>query len=110
MIIFFKWNIGGFIYFECITNVAEMQEDMRNMSKNECNKTRTKENPYEIWKNNAGWTWYVLRKYQNKENEEKNPYARWFCLVKSPFVPDGELGDVYCKDIKNSAELVEKNY
>jgi len=52
-----------------------------------------------------------LRKYQNPENEVKNQYARWHCLVKTPYVPQGELGDVYVKDIKDAkAELVKTDY
>jgi len=50
-----------------------------------------------------GWTWYVLKKYQSQEKEDKNEYARWFCLVKSPYVPNGEYGDVYVKDIKSNS-------
>ena len=77
--------------------------------KNECGKMREKNNPYEIWENkDAGWTWLVLKKYQNPENEAKNPYARWFCAVKSPFTYGNyELGDVYVKDIKGSAIRVK---
>ena len=61
----------------------------------------TKENAYEVWQ--AGdWTWYVLKKYQSPENEAKNPYARWFCLVETPYVPNGEMGDTYIKDIMDT--------
>ena len=70
--------------------------------KNECGKTRPKENPYEVWRAN-GWTWYVLKKYQTPEKEALNPFARWFCFVTSPFCPDGEYGDTYVKDIKSVA-------
>lgn len=74
------------------------------MSKNKCAKTRPRTNPYEIWVYLAGpWRWYVLKKYQTPEKERQNPYARWFCLVKSPIVPDGELGDVYVSEIKSVA-------
>ena len=48
--------------------------------KNECGKTRPVGNPYEVWEGN-GWTWKVLKKYQNPEKEKANPYARWFCEV-----------------------------
>jgi len=77
--------------------------------KNKCNKIRKANNPYEIWGNSPlmpGWTWYILRKYQSPENEKKNSQARWFCLVKTPIVPDGEYGDVYIHDIKESAQAV----
>jgi len=71
--------------------------------KNECGKTRDIKNPYEIWK--AGnWEWLVLKKYQNPENESKNPYARWYCAVKSPFTfGNYDYGDVYVSEIKSSA-------
>jgi len=63
--------------------------------------------PIEVWQTQAGdWTWEVYRKYQKPELEDRNPFARWFCLVKSPFVPEGELGDVYVRDIKKSAQPV----
>ena len=61
-------------------------------------KTVTKENAYEIWQTpDKSWTWYVLKKWQVDDNK---PYARWFCHVESPFVPSGELGDVYVSEIK----------
>ena len=82
--------------------------------KNLCNKTRPITNPYEIWGNSPvlpGWTWFILKKYQNQEKEDKNPYSRWFCLVKSPIVPEGEMGDVYVSDIKIDAQatLIKSN-
>jgi hypothetical protein len=72
------------------------------MAKNLCAKTVKKENAYEVWQAGS-WTWYCLKKYQSPEAEAKNPYARWFCLVVTPIVPRGELGDVYVKDIKDNA-------
>lgn len=75
--------------------------------KNECAKTRKVENPYEIWKwesSNGEWEWRVLKKYQTPENEAKNPYARWFCAVKSPFTYDSwEYGDTYVQDVTKYA-------
>lgn len=71
--------------------------------KNECAKTRPVENPYEIWKSHSGWTWKVLKKYQNPEKEASNTFARWFCHVTSPFYPQGEMGDVYVREIKGQA-------
>ena len=67
---------------------------------NPCGKTRKVDNPYEIWKSADGtWVWRVLKKYQSEENEAKNPYARWFCAVKSPFTYNSwEYGDCYCND------------
>lgn len=72
------------------------------MSKNLCGKTVTKDKAYEVW-SRGGWTWYCLKKYQAPQNEDSNPYARWFCLVTSPFVPEGEMGDVYVRDIKQGS-------
>ena len=76
------------------------------MSKNLCGKTRKVDNPYEIWK--AGdWEWRVLKKYQNPENEVKNPYARWLCAVRSPMTYGSwEYGDTYVKDITRYATKV----
>lgn len=78
-------------------------------TKNPCGKTRKTDNPYEIWEGN-GWTWKVLKKYQAPEKEKENPYARWYCLVSSPYCPEGEFGDVYVKDIKQYATLTETSY
>jgi hypothetical protein len=68
-------------------------------TKNECAKMRDKKNPYEVWRAGS-WTWKVLKKYQSPEKEAANPYARWFCFVTSPYCPNGELGDVYVREIK----------
>jgi len=82
------------------------------MAKNTCGKTRPVERPYEIWKSHDGsWTWKVLKKYQNPENEAKNPYARWLCAVSSPMTHGGyDLGDTYVKDVVKYAVLVETDY
>ena len=72
-------------------------------AKNPCGRMRKPDNPYEIWETPDGsWKWYVLKKWQLDDNK---PYARWFCMVYSPFVPDGEMGDVYVADIKGSATM-----
>ena len=72
--------------------------------KNECAVMRKPDNPYEVWVSADGsWEWHVLKKYQSPTNEAKNQYARWLCLVKTPYVPDGEMGDVYISDIKENA-------
>ena len=72
---------------------------------NPCAKTVKRKDAYEVWKAGS-WTWYVLKKYQSPENEAKNPYARWFCDVVTDVCPDGELGDVYVKDIKSVATRI----
>ena len=71
------------------------------MSKNTCAKCRKPGDPYEVW-SNGSWKWEVLKKYQSPEKEESNPYARWFCNVITPIMPDGEMGDVYIRDIKQA--------
>ena len=77
------------------------------MSKNECGKMREKDNPYEVWKGN-GFEWRVLKKYQKPELEAKNPYARWFCAVSSPYTwGEFELGDVYVSEIKSNGVRTE---
>ena len=64
----------------------------------------TRENAYEVWQSLDGsWTWYVLKKWQADDNK---PYARWFCDVVTPFVPNGETGDVYVSEIKENATRV----
>jgi len=68
--------------------------------KNLCGKMRKKDDPYEVWVGMGHWEWHVLKKWQADDNK---PYARWLCLVKSPFVPHGEMGDVYVSDIKSNA-------
>ena len=77
--------------------------------KNECGKTRPVENPYEIWQSYDGtWEWRILKKYQTPTNEHKNPYARWYCAVKSPFTFDSwEYGDTYIKDIIQHARMIK---
>jgi hypothetical protein len=78
------------------------------MAKNPCGKSRKPDNPYEIWKSFDGsWEWHILKKWQIDDNK---PFARWFCLVKSPFVPHGEMGDVYVSEIKQYANLVHTAY
>ena len=78
-------------------------------TKNECGKMRKVDNPYEVWQSFDGtWTWNVLKKYQAPENEAKNPYARWFCAVKSPFTYGSfEYGDTYVHEIKRRATRIK---
>ena len=66
---------------------------------------RNADNPYEKWVYDH-WTWRVLKKYQSPEHEDKNPNARWFCLVTSKWCPEGEYGDVYVRDIVDQAKIV----
>lgn len=73
---------------------------------NPCGKRREINEPYEVWKSlNGKWEWRVLKKYQLPEKEVRNPYAKWFCAVKTPYVSDWELGDAYVKDVRFYAYL-----
>lgn len=77
------------------------------MPKNECGKMVKVNEPYEVWKNNQGWEWRILKKYQTPENEASNPYARWMCAVKSPMTFGSyDMGDTYVKDVKGYAHKV----
>src|SRR5437763_13428667 len=74
---------------------------------NPCAKTVTPETAYEVWQSYDGtWTYFVLKKYQSPEKEAQNPYARWYCLVKSPITPNGEYGDVYVATVKRGTQQI----
>ncbi len=78
-------------------------------AKNPCGKLRPADKPYEVWKQ-GDWTWKVLKKYQTPEKEKANPYARWHCLVITPYTGEsGEYGDCYVHAdiIGRGARLVE---
>lgn len=85
------------------------------MGKNLCGKMVKRADAYEVWESTVEmfdcapgtWKWYVLKKYQTPELEAKNPYARWFCDVVTPIVPDGEMGDTYVKDIVPYAKRIK---
>jgi len=81
---------------------------------NPCNKMRDKNNPYEIWEVNTGayglMTYRVLKKWQHEKNEANNPYARWFCAVKSDGTHGScDLGDCYVRDIKMYGKKIKFN-
>ena len=74
--------------------------------KNPFGKTVKVEAPYAVYKSHRlpGWEWRVLQTHQIKANEVKNPYASWFCAVKSPFTYSSwEYGDTYIVDILDTA-------
>jgi hypothetical protein len=92
---------------ECFSQQGRVH-DRREAMKNTCAKSRPKERPYEVWKSHDGsWQWHVLKKWQA---DDTKPYARWFCWVKTPHVPEGELGDVYVHEIKKNAYLIQTDY
>lgn len=80
---------------------------MKTKIKNECLKERKVNNPYEIWTLPDGsWEWRVLKKWQVDDDE---PYARWFCAVRSPMTyGQWEYGDVYVSEIKHYAFKMKK--
>lgn len=79
------------------------------MAKNPCAKTVTPEQAYEIWQSEDGFTYYVLKKYQSPEHEERNEFSRWYVFTTSPMVPKGEYGDGYAKEIKEKAHKLSFN-
>jgi len=73
--------------------------------KNTQGKMVKRENAYEVWQSLDGsWTWYVLKKWQADDNKA---YARWFCDVVTPMMPEGEMGDVYVQEIKSVAKRIK---
>ncbi len=75
---------------------------------NPCAKTVSREKAYEVWQSLDGsWTWYVRKKWQSPQQEAKNPYARWYCDVVTPIVPEGETGDVYVREITANARRIK---
>ena len=78
------------------------------IDKNLCNKTVDVETPYEIWRTtDHQWEWRVLKKYQKPSKEVMNPYARWFCAVKSPHTNGTwEYGDTYVREVQHIALMV----
>ena len=76
--------------------------------KNPCGKTVKVNAPYEVYRNNSGWEWRVLKKWQSPDKEVGNPYARWFVAVKSPMTHvTYDMGDTYVTDISRmGGELV----
>ncbi len=86
------------------------------MAKNLCAKTVKPDKAYEVWRvedhpdYGGCWTWFVLKKYQSPEKEKANPYARWHCMVTSPYTSSrGDWGDVYVTDITSIAIKLDFN-
>lgn len=75
-------------------------------------KTRTVDEPYEIWtgKVNLGgdvlnFEWRVLKKWQIDDDK---PFARWYCAVKSEATFGSyEYGDVYVNEIKQLGKRIK---
>jgi len=72
------------------------------MAKNLLGKSRTKENPYAVFKGNGPFgetEMRLLKTYQVPANEAKNQYARWFVAVKTPMTYGSyDMGDSYIRE------------
>ena len=70
-------------------------------------KTRKPHDAYAVYRSDqAGFEWRVLKTYKLAKNEDQ--WSRWFVWAKSPFCPQGEMGDVYAADLRRiGAELVQ---
>lgn len=74
-------------------------------AKNTWGKTRPQDKPYAVVVCND-WEWRILKAYQTYAKEQANPYARYFCAVKSSYTNGRyDLGDVYVKDIPQTPTL-----
>jgi len=78
------------------------------MAKNKFGKTVKVDSPYAIYKNEAtNFEHRVLKTYQTKDNESKNPYARWYVASRSPYTYGRwEYGDIYIKDVLTYHNLI----
>lgn len=65
-------------------------------------KRRPTQEPYEVWKNDKGWTWFVLKKF---DLDDSAPDARWLCLVVTPFAHGGKLEEVLAQDVRAQARM-----
>ena len=93
-----------------MTNHSQI-EGVQMSEKNLMGKTRPVDNPYEIWvadSPDGEWEWRVLKKWQKPSKEKENPYARWFCAVKSPNTYGSwEYGDTYVREVQSLALRVD---
>ena len=76
-------------------------------AQNPCSKRVVPEQAYEVWQSFDGsWTYFVLKKYQSPEKEATNPFARWYCLTKSPITLNGEYVDAYVSTVKDGTHKI----
>lgn len=70
-------------------------------------KSVSEDNPYAVYQ--AGpITYSVLKTYKHPDNEQKDSYARWQVLGRSPMTGGmGEIGDMYAHQIRGTAILVQ---
>lgn len=71
-------------------------------SKNECGKTRPKDEPYEVWVTGLG-VYHILKKYKSPKGEAADPYSRWF--VYHP--ETGDMGDEYASNFKKYGRRIK---
>ena len=78
------------------------------MTKNKFGKTVKVDSPYAIYKNDrTNIEHRVLKTYQSKDKESKNPYARWYVASRSPYTYGSwEYGDIYVKDVISFHNLI----
>jgi len=80
--------------------------------KNKFGKSKDIDNAYATYlvvneSNGMYFEWKILKTYQNKDNENKNEYARWFTACKSPMTYDSwEYGDAYIKEIMDTKPML----
>ncbi len=86
-----------------------MEDQTKPRKSNPCAKRVTPEQAYEVWQSFDGsWTYFVLKKYQSPEQEAKNPYASWYCMVTSPATTEhGEYGDIYVSTVKRGTHKID---
>ena len=79
------------------------------MTKNLCGKSRSKEDPYAIFKGIGPFgdtEVRLLKTYQKPEKELTNQYARWFVAVKSDFTYGSyDIGDSYINEVVRGLTL-----
>lgn len=74
---------------------------------NHCAKRVTPEEAYAVYSDGYTTHW-VLKKYKNPLEEEKDLYAKWYVASKSPgTLGSYEYGDTYAANIKNSCEKID---
>jgi hypothetical protein len=101
--------IEEFKYSDEYSPSTKYEEYKIGRGKNLCGKTVSVDNPYEIYQHSgSGFEWRVLKKYQMPHMEKANPYARWFCAVKSPATHGSwEYGDVYRAEVIKHGERLK---
>jgi|TARA_B110000240_G_C13415334_1_gene417055 hypothetical protein len=78
--------------------------------KNKFKKAMKIDNAYATYRTEVGdmyFEWKILKTWQDKDNEDKNPYARWYTACKSPMTYDSwEYGDAYIGEILETKPLL----